>query len=143
MRNIMEKNNIRITNQRRKILEILIENIDTHMSVEDIYNTAKTKNYMIAIPTIYRTMDILAAIGAVTRHDFGEGAAKYEIFIKEKENHCHLVCKNCRKIIEVYGLLPDNLGKRVYEKKGFQSEDCSLKIYGYCKECLSKMKNKQ
>lgn len=140
IKDLMEKNDIRITYQRKKVLEILIENKDKHISVEEIYSLSKKKDNIIALPTIYRTMDILENIGAVIKHDFGDGAAKYEFFMKEEEIHHHLICKRCGKIIEISGLLPNDLNKRLLDEKGFKSEEKSLKIYGYCKECMSGLK---
>lgn len=135
--NLTEKNDFRITYQRRKILEILIENKDKHVSVEEIYSLSKEKDKTIALPTIYRTMSILEKTGIISKNDFGGGAAKYEFCL---ETHHHLICERCGKIIEISGLLPDDLSKRLLEEKGFQSKDQRLKIYGYCKDCLNQLK---
>lgn len=134
--NLAEKNGFRITYQRKKILEILIENKDKHISVEEVYSITKKKNMTIALPTIYRTMGLLENAGVIIKNDFGGGAAKYEFCL---ETHHHLICERCGKIIEISGLLPDDLSKRLLDEKGFQLRDQSLKIYGYCKECLSQM----
>ncbi len=133
---LVETKDIRITSQRRKILEILIENRDKHLSVEDIYNVSKKQGKSVAIPTIYRTMDILQKSGIVIKNDFGDGIAKYELYVKEKETIHYLICKRCGKIIEVTGLLPDNLNSHLLEEHGFQAIDTSLKIYGYCDDCM-------
>lgn len=137
---LVEHNELRITDQRKKILEILIENKDKHISVEEIYSLSKQKDNIIPIPTIYRTMDILEKTGVIVKNDFGDGFAKYEFFMKEKETHHHLICRKCGKIIEISGLLPQDLYNRLLQEKGFQYEAQSLKIYGYCKECINKFR---
>ena len=86
-------------------------------------------------------MDILEKTGVIIKHDFGDGAAKYEFFMKEKGIHHHLICKKCGKIIEISGLLSEDLDKRLLEEEGFESKDQHLKIYGYCKECIGQLNN--
>lgn len=137
IKELMGKNDVRITNQRKRVLEILIENRDKHISVEEIYSLSKKKGNVIALPTIYRTMDILERIGTVIKHDFGDGAAKYEFFMKEEENHHHLICEKCGKIIEISNALQDDLDERISNENGFLCEKKQLKIYGYCKECIN------
>lgn len=132
---ISEKNHIRLTHQRKKVIEILISNSNRHISAEDIYNLIKNKDDSIGLATIYRTIKILEDKGIVIRHDFGNGEAKYEFIMKEKEKHDHLICKHCGKIIEIVGILPDDLHEKVLEKKGFHCKDFHLIIYGYCNEC--------
>lgn len=136
--NLAEHNELRITDQRRKIIELLIENKGQHMSAEEIHHLAKKKEQPVALPTIYRTMGILEKKGVISKNDFGGGAAKYELSLG---NHHHLICENCGKIIEVSGLLPADLEQRLLAEQGFQSKEQRLKIYGYCRECINKPKN--
>lgn len=133
--NLMNRNHKRMTRQRKEILKILINNENKHISVEEIQRLAKENNIIISISTIYRTMDILQKIGAVIKHNFGNGIAKYEVFVEEKDAHYHLICKKCEKIVEAFGLLGDNFNNRLLEEKGFQVEYQRLEIYGYCNEC--------
>lgn len=133
----VKSNDIKMTYKRQKIIEILVENIDSHLSVEEVYYLCKERRINIALPTIYRTMDFLEKKAIVVKNHFGDGVAKYELFIKEKSNHHHLICKKCGKIIEISGLLPKNLKERLEEENQFVYDNHVLKIYGYCKECLN------
>ncbi|MCT4598398.1 MAG: transcriptional repressor [Vallitalea sp.] len=132
---ISEKNHIRLTHQRKKVIEILISNSNRHVSAEDIYTLIKDKDDNIGLATIYRTIKILEDKGILIRHDFGNGEAKYEFVMKEKEKHDHLICKQCGKIIEMAGILPENLNQKVLKEKGFYCKEFHLIIYGYCDEC--------
>lgn len=133
---LAEKKDIRLTYQREKILKILIENKYKHLTVGDIYCLSQQDNHPIALPTIYRTLDMLEKNGIITKNDFGDGAARYEFKRTKNEIHHHLICEKCGKIIHITGLLPSNLSELLMKEKGFQSKYQSLKIYGLCQECL-------
>ena len=138
---LVEKTGMRLTSQRKLILKILIENSDQHLSANDIYLKAKEKDKSIGIATIYRNIDILDKINIIDKRNFGDDTAKYEFAWKEKEKHHHLICYDCKKIIEISGLLPEDLSDRLLGEKDFQFTDHNLKIYGYCSTCRVSIKS--
>jgi len=140
MISLMNRNHKRLTYQRKEILKILNDNGNKHVSVEEIQRLAKENNVILSISTIYRTMDILHKIGAVIKHNFGNGIAEYEIFEGNKNAHHHLICKKCGRIEEVFGLVGDNFNNQIFVEKGFKVEYQRLEIYGYCKECMNNSK---
>jgi Fur family ferric uptake transcriptional regulator len=135
MNNIVDKMDMRLTYQRKVILNVLIENIDKHLTANDIYTLIKSKHNIIGMATIYRTIDILNKKGIVIKHDFGDSAAKYELEIEQNKNHHHLICKKCGKVIEMSGLLKDDFYETLLQDKGFECTDYKLKIFGYCADC--------
>lgn len=135
MNNLIEKMDIRLTYQRKIILNTLIDNVGKHLSANEIYTLIKDKENIIGMATIYRTIDMLLKKGIVIKHDFGDSAAKYEIEIENTRNHHHLICKKCGKVIEASGLLKDDFYEKLMEEKGFQCTEYKLKIFGYCDKC--------
>ena len=136
IKNIAEKNDINLTSKRKEILRIFIESDKKHLSAEDIYFLIKKRNISIGLTTIYRTLNLLVKKNIVCKREFGDNSTKYEFAYKEKEGkHHHLICKNCGKVIETSGLLPEELEKILLKKEGFQVTNHCLKIYGYCEEC--------
>jgi Fur family transcriptional regulator, ferric uptake regulator len=135
---LVEKTGIRLTPQREKILQLIIENNNKHLTVDDIYILARENGSSIGIATIYRTIDLLEEVGAIVKRDFGGDSAKYEFVFKDKDEHHHLICKKCGKVIEVSGLLSDDIEERLLKEKGFRCVEHCLKIYGYCSECREK-----
>lgn len=133
--NLVKKTGMRLTSQRKTILEILIMNTDQHLSTKEIYLMAKDKDKSIGIATVYRNIDVLEKMHIVDKRNFGDDVAKYEFASREKAEHHHLICNHCGKVIEISGLLPDDLYNRLLEEKNFQFVDHSLKIYGYCQNC--------
>ena len=56
---IIQKSPYKLTPQREKIVEILVENSELHLSAEELYFILKEKTPDIGIATVYRTLDIL------------------------------------------------------------------------------------
>ena len=136
IKNIEEKKDIKLTPKREEILGIFIKNNKKHLSAEDIYLLLKNKNISIGLTTIYRTLDLFVKNKIISKRNFGDDSARYEFIYKEEERrHHHLICKNCGKVIEISGLLPDDLEDFLLKKEEFQMVNQCLKIYGYCQEC--------
>ena len=55
---IIQKSPYKLTPQREKIVEILVENDEQHLSAEELYFILKEKTPDIGIATVYRTLDI-------------------------------------------------------------------------------------
>ena len=68
---------LRITEQRRIIARVLGE-ADDHPDVETLHERAAAVDPRISIATVYRTVKLFEDAGIITRHDFGEGRARYE-----------------------------------------------------------------
>jgi len=55
---IIQQSPYKLTPQREKIVEILVENDEQHLSAEELYFILKEKTPDIGIATVYRTLDI-------------------------------------------------------------------------------------
>lgn len=133
----IENRGIRLTHQRRAIINILIANKKQHLSAAELYDLLKKKDKSIGLATIYRTMELLEKEGIVIRRDFESDIARYEIVINQLE-HNHLICKKCGKIIEIPDMLSDNVNEKLLNENNFRYLNHSIKFYGYCKECQDK-----
>ncbi|MFW6282169.1 MAG: Fur family transcriptional regulator [bacterium] len=136
VKNFIENTGLKLTPKRKKVLQIFLQNKNKHLSAENIYLLIKENNNSIGMATIYRTLNLFVEKGIIIKRDFDDKSSRYEFINKEeKSKHHHLICKNCGKVIEKKGLLPDDLKETLLKKEGFKVVNHSLKIYGYCKEC--------
>ena len=141
----MKKRGLRVTQPRRIILDDLGSTTE-YVSAEEIYLRIHPKHPKIGLATVYRTLTLLTQIGIVTRFEFGEGKARYELVDEKKSSKYHhiLVCENCFAV-EKYS---DFSAK---EKKGFEQLEKALEdrfeydierhvvhYYGLCKNCRKK-----
>ncbi len=132
----------KLTPQRRLVLEVLTENESDHLSAEEVFNLSRKRDGDIGIATIYRTLDLLEEVGIVHKCDFGDGRSRYELSLESQDEHYHhhLVCLECRKILEVEEDLLNQLEALIVDKMDFRIVDHRVQFYGICRECRSKEK---
>ncbi len=135
----LRDNDLRLTNQRKVILEVLFNNRHDHLNVEEIYKYVHMNNPEIGLATVYRTLDTFVELGIAHKMEFGDKGARYEI--KDEEDvhyHHHLFCIDCGKIIEFNDDCLDSLEKRIENEHNFSIQDHSLRFYGLCADCKNK-----
>ncbi len=130
----------RMTPQRRIVLEILLENIDRHLSAEEVFQISRGKGLEIGMATIYRTLELLEDLGISQKLNFGDGRGRYELVQNNlsEHHHHHLLCLNCERIIEVEEDLLHQLEEVVREKHNFEVVNHNLQFFGYCSSCQQK-----
>lgn len=141
---LLVRNNYKVTRQRELIFDTLINHPNNHITPEKLYDVVRSKDETIGIATIYRTLQIFETLDIIYKTDLGDDMSYYEI-VNEFENHRHhhLVCTNCKKIIEVNVDQLDELEKRIEKKYNFTIKDHSLKFFGLCSECKEENKNRK
>lgn len=134
----------KMTKQRRKVLESLLNNSNEHMTAEEIYKMIKKDDKDIGFATVYRSLDMLEKSGVIQHLTFGEGCKRYHFsgngFI---DKHYHLVCEECGKIIDIKHDVIEILKEDVLLEKNFIIRDQRVQIYGICEECAKKRSNKK
>lgn len=144
----IRKKGYKITSQRKIVIDILIK-AGRHLSADEIYLRAKKENSNIGLTTVYRTLDLLEALGYVKKYDFGEGRARYELsdnFSRLIKHHHHLVCIICNKVIDYAEFVPQEtelMEKSMWEiskKYGFDVKTHIVQFYGICKQCQKRKK---
>jgi len=146
----LEESEYRLTKPRYVILEVLNETAE-HLSAEDIYQEAYKIYPAIGLTTIYRTLELFVQIGVVHKFDFGEGRARYELNVGPEikgQHHHHLVCINCRRIIDYTDFIEDEIKLLEITEKGlerlhhFQITNHIIAFYGLCEKCQKERKEK-
>jgi len=135
----------RETRPRRAILEVLGKT-NEHLSAEDVYLAVHKFYPNIGLTTVYRNLELMAAMGMVVKFEFGHGRAKYELAdaYSGKGHHHHLVCKTCSRIIDYSDFMKDevqflkNTEKGLSKKYDFDIADHLIQFYGYCRTCRKK-----
>ena len=126
----------KMTPQRKEILQIFVEHPE-HLSAEDVYSLLREKESEIGLATVYRALDLLSKLGILVQIDFGDGCARYELNTADPNvhHHHHLICLNCKKVIEFDEDLLDELEEVISRKSGFKILNHEVKFFGYCKDC--------
>ncbi len=137
----LRKAGLKVTLPRMKILEILEQSDQQHLSAEDIYRVLLDSDEEIGLATIYRVLTQFEGAGLVIRHHFEGGQAVFEL--DRGKHHDHLICIKCGKIVEFMDNSIEEQQNLIAEQNGFKITDHSLIIYGECNnpECNADSKN--
>ena len=140
----LNESGLKITPQRRAIINILLDNDNRHLSSEEIYDLVRENCPEIGLATVYRTMQLLDEIGVISKLNLDDGCIRYEIDLNKSEchNHHHLICKTCGKIIEVEDDLMDSVEKEIQSAYKFKILDHDVKFYGLCEDCNKDISSK-
>jgi len=131
----------RWTMPREAILELLSKS-SKHMSAKEIYASLFNSYPGMGLTTVYRTLDLLARMGVVTKLTLGDGQSRYEFKSREKEDHHHhLICTSCGRIIDYSEFLDEELSlvkkteERLAKKYNFVIQDHNIEFLGLCEKC--------
>lgn len=132
----LKEEGCKLTPQRRSIVDTMLKTKGEHLSSEEIYALVKEDCPEIGLATVYRTLQLLDEIGAVTKLNLDDGCCRYELNVNEEShNHHHLICKKCGKIMEVEEDLLETLETQVELNYGFKIFDHDVKFFGLCNDC--------
>lgn len=118
---------IRITKPRKVILEILTQASD-HPDAMEIFRRAVKVDKSISLATVYRTMKMLEDLGAVHRHSFEGGPARFEN--ADAEHHDHLIDLDTGDVIEFHSERIEQLQQQIADELGYDIEHHRLELYG-------------
>ena len=124
----LKRAGLKITLPRIKILGILQNPNNQHISAEDVYKILLEHNEEIGLATVYRVLNQFDDAGIVTRHHFEGGKSVFEL--SHKKHHDHLVCLNCGKVIE----FEDDVIEHVAKLHKVKLTNHSLYLYGECED---------
>jgi Fur family ferric uptake transcriptional regulator len=117
---------LKMTDQRRVIARVLSEAVD-HPDVESVYRRAVEIDPKISIATVYRTVRLFEEANILTRHDFGDGRARYEEMTGD--HHDHLIDMQSGRVIEFRNEEIEKLQHAVAAKLGYSLVGHRLELY--------------
>ncbi len=130
---VLRKSEYKITPQRKSIIQVLIENNTSLISIETLFMRTKELYGKTNISTIYRNLEILENLNLIYKV-IDEGTSLYKLNCSHNGHHHHLICKNCGKT-ETIDFCPMETLQQLSKEKEFNLEDHKLELYGTCKKC--------
>jgi Fur family peroxide stress response transcriptional regulator len=131
-----KKHNLKITPQRIAIYKELIHS-RSHPSADEVFQTLKGDFSNISYDTVNRTLLSLAEIGLIDVVKSPGGARRFD---PNPDNHHHLHCVKCGKIIDFYSEVCDKLKIPDDIQNQFTVLSKRVVLNGICKECRQKHK---
>jgi Fur family transcriptional regulator, ferric uptake regulator len=118
---------LKVTLPRVKVLEIL-ENADPHhMSAEDVYKALMDSEDSVGLATVYRVLTQFEAAGIISRHNFDDGHAVYEL--TPEQHHDHMVDVDSGTVIEFLNERLERLQREIAEEHGYELVDHELVMF--------------
>jgi len=123
----LRKVGLKVTQPRKRILDLLEETVNKHMTADDIYRVLMQAGDDIGLATVYRVLNQFEAAGLVVKHNFEGGQAYYEL--DSGMHHDHMVCVETGKVVEFSNAEIERLQAEIAAEHGYDIEDHSLVIY--------------
>lgn len=122
---------LRVTPQRQSIFRLL-QGVDSHPTVDSLYDAARAEMPMISRRTVYQTVHDLEALGEVELLDVGTGSIRVDPNVEN--THQHLVCTRCGAVRDV---LVDVADVRIPSRyrRDFTVEAVEVVFRGVCEQC--------
>ncbi len=126
---------LRFTPIRRRVLELIWQNHEP-VGAYDLLDQLSRDGRRAMPPTVYRALEFLVAAGLVHR------LATLNAFVGcAHPDHAHqgqfLICRNCRRVVEMESPKVGRSLKREAEALGFSIEEQSIELTGLCPDCSS------
>ncbi|MBL1142727.1 MAG: ferric iron uptake transcriptional regulator [Proteobacteria bacterium] len=123
----LKKAGLKATLPRIRILQILEESNERHLSAEDVYKTLLEHGEEVGLATVYRVLTQFESAGLVMRHNFDSGHSVFEL--DSGDHHDHMVCLKTGKVIEFQNEEIEKLQKSIAAEHGFELVEHSLVLY--------------
>jgi len=123
----LKKAGLKATLPRLRILEILENGGDRHMSAEDVYRALLEAGEDVGLATIYRVLTQFETAGIVERHNFDGSHSVFEI--ARGPHHDHMVCLDSGEVVEFFDEEIERRQREIVAAHGFELHDHSLVLY--------------
>lgn len=131
----VQRHGLKSSTRRDLILETLA-NIGRHVTAEELLRAVRIRDPRVGAATVYRTLRVLQDSGIVTERHFEGGATLFELI--GDQHHDHLICTNCKTIVEFEDEAIEREQERIANSHGFELVTHRHELYGLCPRCRRK-----
>ncbi|PCI61689.1 MAG: ferric iron uptake transcriptional regulator [Gammaproteobacteria bacterium] len=128
----LKKAGLKVTLPRVKILAILQNPDNQHVSAEEVYKILLEQHEEIGLATVYRVLNQFDDAGIITRHHFEGGKSVFEL--TQKKHHDHLVCLKCGNVVEFEDDVIETRQSDIAKAHNIKLTNHSLYLYGECND---------
>jgi Fur family peroxide stress response transcriptional regulator len=127
----LKQRNFRLTPQRVELVRLIAAS-EGHPSAGQLYARVKRNFPTMSHATVYKTLGLLKELGQVLEIDLRDDS-HYDG--NRPEPHPHLICTNCRRIVDGEGSLDSASIKRMEKASGYTIWRSQIALYGLCPDC--------
>ncbi|MEO5364127.1 MAG: ferric iron uptake transcriptional regulator [Magnetococcus sp. DMHC-8] len=126
----LENAGLRPTFSRMSVLALFSDRNVAHLSAEEIHQRLQADGFRMGLATVYRVLTQFEHAGLLYRHRCEDGRAVYEL--SSEHHHDHMICVDCKKMIEFHDPLIEQRKRQIAEEAGFVLNDHVLYLYVSC-----------
>jgi Fur family ferric uptake transcriptional regulator len=129
----------KITGARRAVLSVLQES-GGHITSSDIVERVKAHDPTVGRASVFRTLELLTSL-SIIRPTYVESRAPSYVLLTAEGHHAHIICSNCKLVIELDDCHADQLLHELEDRYHFQMSGHLWEFYGICEACAESSKN--
>jgi Fur family ferric uptake transcriptional regulator len=126
----LRKKGLRVTAQKKMILDIFLANQDRMLSVGDVFSMLPDGSG-IDNTTVYRNIQKFLSLGLLESMIDDRGISRYTVC--QKEQHHYFICTECGRITKFP--CADHYWADYAAQSDFQETRHKLEVYGKCAAC--------
>ena len=123
----------RATRQRAAVRGILSDS-DSFLTAQEIHERLRSTGSGVGLTTVYRTLQLMSEEDEVDILHV-EGEAMYRRC--SGSHHHHLVCRSCKRSVEIESQDVERWANAVARRHGFSSASHLVEVFGLCSACES------
>jgi Fur family ferric uptake transcriptional regulator len=127
----LREKRLKVTEQRRTLMKAALDQ-PGHFTAENLHIALSRAGEPISMATVYRGLSLLEEAGLLEGHDFADGLRRYERAL-HREHHDHMVCVDCRAVVEFQNQAIEKQQEQVVAQHGFVLHDHSLTLFVQCR----------
>jgi Fur family transcriptional regulator, ferric uptake regulator len=125
---------LRWTPQRRTLVEVL-SHTDGHVTGAEVVERCRAMDPTTTPSTVYRTLDVLEALGYVTHHHGVDGREEYHVLPTDEHGHLH--CRSCGASWEIHANEAEAIGALFASGRSFAIDRSHITVSGRCADCVA------
>jgi Fur family transcriptional regulator, stress-responsive regulator len=131
---ILRERGLRVTAQRLAVLRAVSNT--PHATAGTLVETVRGELGAISTQAVYDVLEVLTENGLLRRIQPAGSAARYEDRVGD--NHHHLVCRDCDRMIDVDCAVGDPPCLTAAEDFGFEIDEAEVVYWGRCPDCVER-----
>lgn len=135
---ILRKHSVQVTAQRLAVLRAVSSR--PHCTADDVAEDVRSEIGAISQQAVYDALGILTQKGLIRRIQPAGASALYEDRVGD--NHHHLICRSCKKLVDVDCAVGERPCLTPSANQGYQIDEAEVVYWGTCPECLAALRDK-
>jgi len=129
---MLKGNNLRMTRQRKMILEEL-RKVCSHPSADEVYEMVRLRLPRISLGTVYRNLEILSEHEEIQKLEIGGTLKRFD---GNPEDHYHLRCVRCSRIDDAPIPPIKDIENMIRGATNYTISGHRLEFIGLCPDCI-------